>query len=47
MNNELNNGLYDRYRVLFPKNVVPVGRLGMYRYMDMDDTIEAALGIKL
>lgn len=47
VNNELNNGLYDRYRVLFPKNVVPVGRLGMYRYMDMDDTIEAALNISL
>lgn len=35
--------LYRKYREMLPPNVVPTGRLGMYRYNDMDDTISQAL----
>jgi len=35
--------LYRKYREMLPLNVVPTGRLGMYRYNDMDDTISQAL----
>lgn len=46
VNNDFNNLLYRDYCKLiahsFP-SIVLGGRLGLYRYMDMDDTIEAAL----
>ena len=35
--------LYRKYREMLPLNVIPTGRLGMYRYNDMDDTISQAL----
>ena len=37
--------LYEKYKALAEKHdkVVFGGRLGMYRYFDMDDTIAAAL----
>ncbi len=37
--------LYEKYKALAEKQdkVVFGGRLGMYRYFDMDDTIAAAL----
>lgn len=45
VNNETNNALYDRYCELAKqeKNVIFGGRLGQYRYFDMDDTVRAAL----
>ena len=45
VNNEKNNALYEKYReeALNEKNVLFGGRLGMYKYFDMDKTIEAAL----
>ena len=44
MNDEKNLNLYEKYTELAAKegNVI-FGRLGMYKYYDMDDTIEAAL----
>lgn len=35
--------LYRKYSEMLPLKVVPTGRLGMYRYNDMDDTISQAL----
>lgn len=45
MNDEKNLSLYEKYTELAAKegNVIFGGRLGMYKYYDMDDTIEAAL----
>ena len=45
MNDEKNIKLYEQYAELAAKegNVIFGGRLGMYKYYDMDDTIEAAL----
>lgn len=45
VNNEKNNQLYEAYRELAEKeeNVLFGGRLGQYRYYDMDKTIAAAL----
>lgn len=45
VNNEINNNLYEGYRELAKKeeNVIFGGRLGQYRYYDMDKVIEEAL----
>ena len=45
VNNEQNNTLYEKYRKLAEKepNVIFGGRLGNYKYYDMDKVIEAAL----
>ena len=45
VNNDKNNALYAKYKALADeqKKVIFGGRLGMYKYFDMDDTIEAAL----
>ena len=45
MNDEKNLNLYEKYTELAAKegNVIFGGRLGMYKYYDMDDTIEATL----
>ena len=45
MNDEKNLNLYEKYTELAAKegNVIFGGRLGMYKYYDMDDTTEAAL----
>ncbi|MBR5376257.1 MAG: UDP-galactopyranose mutase [Lachnospiraceae bacterium] len=45
VNDEKNNALYKRYEELAKreKNVIFGGRLGQYRYFDMDDTIDEAL----
>lgn len=45
VNNEKNNGLYERYRELAGREdrVIFGGRLGSYRYYDMDKVIAAAL----
>ena len=45
INNEKNNKLYDKYKALAEneKNVIFGGRLGQYKYFDMDKIIEEAL----
>ena len=45
VNNEQNNKLFEEYRKLAEqeKNVIFGGRLGNYKYYDMDKVIEAAL----
>lgn len=43
VNNEKNNALYEKYKAIQNDKVTFVGRLGNYKYYDMDDTIEAAL----
>ena len=45
VNNEQNNSLYEKYKELGEKeaNVIFGGRLGSYKYYDMDKVIEAAL----
>ena len=43
LNNEKNNALYQKYKDIKNDKVEFVGRLGQYKYYDMDDTIEAAL----
>ncbi|EMD17334.1 UDP-galactopyranose mutase [Eggerthia catenaformis OT 569 = DSM 20559] len=45
MNNDKNNSLYTKYKTLADNEgeVIFGGRLGMYKYFDMDDTIAAAL----
>lgn len=45
MNDDKNNSLYEKYKALADKetNVIFGGRLGQYKYYDMDDVIEAAL----
>lgn len=45
MNDEKNTALYGKYEELAQKegNIIFGGRLGQYKYYDMDDTVEAAL----
>lgn len=45
INDEKNNKLYNCYKEISKKenNVIFGGRLGLYKYYDMDDTIQAAL----
>ena len=47
VNNEKNSALYERYRemALREKNVIFGGRLGEYKYYDMDKVIEQALAL--
>lgn len=47
VNDERNNALYEKYRELAAKekNVLFGGRLGQYRYYDMDKVIAAALAM--
>ncbi len=47
INNEKNNSLYEQYKLLAESSdsIVFGGRLGSYKYFDMDKTIEAALQI--
>ena len=42
VNNEKNNALYEKYKAIPNEKVTFVSRLGTYKYLDMDDTIEAA-----
>jgi UDP-galactopyranose mutase len=47
VNDTKNNELYAKYKAECPSNVTFVGRLGMYKYNDMDDTIISALNMDL
>lgn len=42
VNNEKNNALYEKYKVIPNEKVTWCGRLGKYKYYDMDDAIETA-----
>jgi UDP-galactopyranose mutase len=42
VNNEKNNALYEKYKAIPNEKVTWCGRLGNFKYYDMDDTIEAA-----
>ena len=45
MNDDKNNALYAKYKKLADDEgkVIFGGRLGLYKYFDMDDTVAAAL----
>lgn len=43
INNDLNNNLYNKYKNLNSEGVLFCGRLGSYKYLDMDQTIAASL----
>ena len=47
VNDEQNNRLFEQYQELAKKerNVIFGGRLGSYKYYDMDKVIEAALNL--
>jgi UDP-galactopyranose mutase len=47
VNDEKNQALYERYRALAAgePNVIFGGRLGHYKYYDMDKVVEAALAL--
>lgn len=47
VNNDVNNALYAQYKALADKEGKTLfgGRLGMYKYFDMDDTVAAALAL--
>lgn len=47
VNNDKNNALYEKYQELAKeeKNVIFGGRLGMYKYFDMDKDLRAALDL--
>ena len=47
VNNEQNDGLYAQYKLLADKEekVIFGGRLGEYKYYDMDKVIEVALSV--
>ena len=47
VNNDKNNALYQKYKDIKNDKVEFVGRLGEYKYYDMDDTIEKALKLEL
>ncbi len=47
INNEKNNQLYEKYKKLSEEdnNIIFGGRLGQYKYYDMDKVVDAALGL--
>lgn len=47
VNNDKNNTLYEKYKVLSnkDKNIIFGGRLGQYKYYDMDKIVEEALNL--
>ena len=45
VNDDKNNALFQKYKDIKNDKVVFVGRLGSYKYFDMDDTIEAAFKV--
>lgn len=47
VNNATNGALYKKYKGINNSKVVFVGRLGEYKYYDMDDTIERALNLEI
>lgn len=47
VNNEKNNALYEKYKSIKNEKVCFVGRLGEYKYYDMDDTVLNALEFEI
>lgn len=47
VNNDKNNELYTEYKNIENDKVIFVGRLGEYKYYDMDDTVLKALNISI
>lgn len=47
VNNATNDALYKKYKGIKNPKVTFVGRLGEYKYYDMDDTIERALNLEI
>ena len=49
VNDERNNSLYEKYsecaKITYGDKVLFGGRLGLYKYLDMDDTIIAAINM--
>ena len=45
VNNDKNAEMYEKYRSIKNEKVCFVGRLGMYKYLDMDDTIAEAMKV--
>ena len=47
VNDEKNNELYEKYKKLSEKedNILFGGRLGLYKYMNMDQVIKEALNL--
>ena len=48
-NDEKNNFLFEKYNELskLEEKIKFTGRLGLYKYLDMDDVIELALNTKI
>lgn len=42
INNEKNNNLYQKYKGIGENNIIFTGRLGTYKYIDMDDAVSMA-----
>lgn len=40
-----NDILYNKYKRLLNKKIIPIGRLGLYRYMDINTTLKTSLEI--
>lgn len=49
INDEKNNFLFEKYNELskLEEKIKFTGRLGLYKYLDMDDVIESALNTKI
>ena len=45
INDKKNNSLFERYKGIPSRQVIFAGRLGSYRYLDMDETIKSALDL--
>jgi UDP-galactopyranose mutase len=43
INDEKNNLIYSKYQRIENNNVIFTGRLGKYKYIDMDDAISLAI----
>jgi UDP-galactopyranose mutase len=43
VNDQKNNELYERYKALVPEDIIVGGRLGRYKYYNMDQVIASAL----
>lgn len=43
--NKENNDLYEKYRTELSENVIMLGRLGEYKYLNMDQAVENALSV--
>ena len=47
INNQDSANTYNMIRNSLPQNIIPVGRLGLYKYLDMDDAIKAAMEVNM